>query len=357
MKSIVLIDKSLGHRERLSRILKSCGLENVEGFRNAQVAVPFIEENGAECVLLDATLPVLTWTRDLDRLEKAAPDAPVVLLTDGDLKNGVKQDLPPGAIASVNKNADKKTLLEAVNRILKSAVETHVVASERAAQDEFMRMLTHDLRAPLRNIRQLSEMAVEQLHQNDLQDLPELLEAQARAAGRATELLADLEVYARLNRTGPKGPVNLAEAARMARNLLKNRDIAHSGSIEIADMPIVTGNNTDLVLVFEHLIENGLTYNNDPQPRVSIRHQRSDKIDVFISDNGTGIDAAHRELIFKPLTRLCSTDVSDGSGMGLAMCRRIVQHHGGTIACRESSDQGSVFHIRFPEPQTLFGVA
>src|SRR5262249_22775259 len=113
-------------------------------------------------------------------------------------------------------------------------------------------------------------------------------------------------------------------------------------------LPQVIANRQQLSQVLQNLLSNAIQHC-DEAPIIRIdAHEESGFWRIRVTDNGTGIDEANRERIFEPFKRL--TRKREGLGLGLAICRKIMESHGGTIACESSSREGTVFSFRLPKP-------
>jgi light-regulated signal transduction histidine kinase (bacteriophytochrome) len=120
------------------------------------------------------------------------------------------------------------------------------------------------------------------------------------------------------------------------------------------DLPVVHGERSLLTLVFQNLIGNGIKFHGDDPPRVRISVEREDGFWRFtVADNGIGIDPEYSERIFVIFQRLHSKDAYAGTGIGLAMCRKVVEHHGGRIWLEPSTNgSGSTFRFTLPVSET-----
>jgi len=123
------------------------------------------------------------------------------------------------------------------------------------------------------------------------------------------------------------------------------------GIIHIGDLPTVKGEPLLMLQLFQNLIANALKFKNTKEPPVIKIYGQSTNnefCEIFVEDNGIGFDEKYAEKIFLPLTRLVSKDNYEGSGIGLATCKKIVDHHKGTITCQSQSGKGSKFILSLP---------
>jgi light-regulated signal transduction histidine kinase (bacteriophytochrome) len=229
--------------------------------------------------------------------------------------------------------------------------------------ESFAYVASHDLREPLRQIETFGSL------------LARMLSDQAPSAGAATRwlegiqasskrlrtLIKDLAEYARLGRHGrPLSPVDLnavvADVQSDLRWVIEDRE----ATVTAEQLPMVVGDYTQLRQVFQNIISNALKYRDRLRPcivtiRSAIRVVSSAEArvelsfyDISFSDNGIGFDMRYCERIFEPFQRLHSSDDYEGSGIGLAICRKIMTRHSGTISATGDPGHGAVFTISIP---------
>jgi light-regulated signal transduction histidine kinase (bacteriophytochrome) len=119
--------------------------------------------------------------------------------------------------------------------------------------------------------------------------------------------------------------------------------------VTVADLPRVSGEASLLSTVFQNLISNALKFRGDDPPRVDVSARRTGEFWTFaVQDNGIGIDPEYAERIFIIFQRLHHKDAYPGTGIGLAMCRKIIEYHGGTIRLDTSREIGTTFEFTLP---------
>jgi light-regulated signal transduction histidine kinase (bacteriophytochrome) len=144
--------------------------------------------------------------------------------------------------------------------------------------------------------------------------------------------------------------VNSGAAVQEALTLLANT-IAETGAVvQAVDLPTVTADHTQLVQLFQNLIGNAIKYvPSDRTPRVEVAWRKQDgNILLWIKDNGIGIAPENHDRAFKVFQRLVTNEQYDGTGIGLAICKKIVEHHGGKIWIESDVGVGSTFFVTLP---------
>jgi two-component system, LuxR family, sensor kinase FixL len=151
-------------------------------------------------------------------------------------------------------------------------------------------------------------------------------------------------------RPEPFKEIQLEKVAREAANVFEQRT---GGTIEIESMPTIEADGSQMVRLFQNLIGNALKFSgaSNPRIRISASNDRTGSCRILVKDNGIGFDQRFAERIFKPFQRLHGRNEYEGTGMGLAICRKIVERHGGNIRVESEPGKGSTFIIRLPVKQ------
>jgi len=220
---------------------------------------------------------------------------------------------------------------------------------------EFAFIASHDLQEPLRKIQTFGNIVVRKHKESLNPEGQDYLGRMIKAANRMSELLRALLNY---SRTGTNllnyKPVSLTEVAKDAASDLEILIARAKGSVEISDLPTVDADAALLRQLFQNVIGNSIKYQKESEPPiVKIYGRVADSVcHVFIEDNGIGFDACYSNKIFKPFQRLHGRNAPyKGTGMGLAICRKIAARHGGDITARSIPGQGATFILTFPAKQ------
>jgi signal transduction histidine kinase len=245
-------------------------------------------------------------------------------------------------------------------RSLERALRLTMGELERSNHDleAFASIASHDLQEPLRKIRAFGN----RLEATCGAALPEAgrdyLTRMIGAAARMQLLINDVLALARVG-TKP-GHVTALDLGTVAKDALRDLDhvlAATGGIVEVDALPLVDGNAAEMRQVFQNLVANALKFRSAQPPvvRITATREPSTAFDgpaawrIVVADNGIGFDQKYAERIFRPFERLHARDAFDGSGIGLALCRRIVQRHGGTIRAEAKAGVGAQFIMVLPE--------
>jgi PAS domain S-box-containing protein len=239
-----------------------------------------------------------------------------------------------------------------IGAVIDEEMIRQTLAASNAELEQFAYVASHDLRQPLRQIASFVSL-LERRYGDRLDDEARSYIAFAReGAVRMDTLIVDLLEFSRVGRDGREAaPIALGPVVERVVVTL-SRLIGESGaSIEIAPyLPTVRGTVTDLTRLFQNLITNAITYRRpDAPPRVRITSRADGKSQVVtVSDNGIGIEPAYFETIFRIFQRLHTPDRYEGTGIGLAICKKVVEQMNGRIWVDSAVGQGSSFHVAFP---------
>lgn len=215
---------------------------------------------------------------------------------------------------------------------------------------QFAYVASHDLKTPLRSISGFVRL-LEKNHSDQLDDHARaLIRRTADATKRLEQLTEDLLHYARVDSEAKQFvSVNMADVAQEVIYLLDASISSAAGSVTSGPLPVVLGDRTQLVQLLLNLIDNGLKYCQNRPPIIRLSAQQEGEFWVFsVTDNGIGIDARFLDKVFEVFKRLHAQSEFPGTGIGLAVCRRVVEGHGGKIWATSQSGQGSVFSFTLP---------
>ncbi|RQG89920.1 histidine kinase [Natrarchaeobius halalkaliphilus] len=227
--------------------------------------------------------------------------------------------------------------LERQNRRLEKTREELSASNERLEQ--FASAASHDLQEPLRMVSRYLHL-IENRYRDDLdEDGEEFLEYAIDGAERMTRMIDALLEYSRVDTRGEEfEPVDLSEVVSDVREDMVVRIEETGAQIAVDELPRVDGDRSQLRQLFQNLLSNAMEYSGDDRPRIEISAERErtddpsgDRWILSVRDHGIGIDPADQERIFEVFQRLHSHEEHPGTGIGLALCSRIVERHGGEI--------------------------
>ncbi len=215
---------------------------------------------------------------------------------------------------------------------------------------DFAFVAAHDLQEPLRKIQTFCDMAIKRCEPALDNTGKEYLDKVVKSASRMRELLHDLLQFSRVaEKPGPFKEVDLGKIVGEAAELFEE-DLSRSGGvIEVEEIPAIEADEPQMMRLFQNLMGNALKYRREEAPQIKIYAKRNgERCEIIVEDNGIGFDQQYAERIFKPFQRLHRGNEYQGAGMGLAICRKIVEWHGGSIRAESEPGKGSRFIVVLP---------
>ena len=227
------------------------------------------------------------------------------------------------------------------------------------ALDEFAAVASHDLQEPLRKILSFGEQLVATAGPALEGDARRHVERMLGAADRMRTLISDLLTYSQVaTRVVPFAATDLAGVAGEVVADLEATIADAGGRVEIGELPVIDADRVQMRQLLQNLLGNALKYRRkdvSPVVRLSSAFTGGRNCTITVADNGIGFNDRYAEKIFKMFERLHARTQYAGSGIGLAICRKIVERHGGTIVATSTAGQGATFTVTLPITQVNSG--
>jgi PAS domain S-box-containing protein len=231
------------------------------------------------------------------------------------------------------------------------AVAVQVLERSNLELKQFAYVASHDLQSPLRSISgfvQLLKLEYEGKLDEQAQDW---IRRTVQSIAQMQTLIRDLLSYSRVDaRSRPFALTPFLDIVNDAMALLDSSIHDSGGQVTMGELPAIMCDRSQMVQLIQNLIGNGLKYHGDKPPHIHVSAERGGKEWTFsIRDNGIGVDPKHYEQIFEIFKRLHDQSEYPGTGIGLAVCRRVVDRHGGRIWVKSDPGHGSTFYFTIPE--------
>lgn len=210
---------------------------------------------------------------------------------------------------------------------------------------------SHDLQEPLRTLMSMCDLLTEE-YKGKLDHFgDEILGYIKQSSKRMSDLVKDLMTY---NSIGRNNELTMIDCEKIIKTILADlsKSIAESeAKIQVAKLPVISGYKTEIRLLFQHLISNSIKFRSKEKPPfISISaFENTSEWGFSICDNGIGIAPKHQEKIFQIFQKLSNRGVYDGTGVGLAHCKKIIDHHDGRIWVESDGIEGCTFHFTIPK--------
>ena len=265
------------------------------------------------------------------------------------------------ALAEAHKaRASLESTLESVAQ-LNAELRTSNESLARSNEDleRFAFIASHDLQEPLRMIAIYSQLLVRRFADSAEQQVASYVENIENGTKRMRELLADLLAYAEIGARFEDQPAEAVDLNEVVKKVLENLTLSinESGaSIKAAPLPVISGLESHFIPLFQNLIGNAIKYRSEQRPEIYVTSVRKiGFIQLCIADNGMGIAPEYHSKIFVAFKRLHGKKIP-GTGIGLAICQRVVERYGGRIWVESDVGQGSNFIFTLPASLLTIGV-
>jgi signal transduction histidine kinase len=379
---VIILEDVPTDAELVEKELRSAGIEFVSTrVDNRDSFLEALALFSPDIILSDYSLPAFDGESALSMAREKAPSVPFVFVTGalGEdravelLKSGatdfVLKDrlirLPlcvKRALEEVEEKQRRRQAEEDLRRAHADLLKTnktlriHTTMLEQSNRDleDFAHVASHDLQEPLRKIQTFADLLVT-MHEESLGDKSrDYLERMRKSARRMQALVLDLLRYSRVtSKQEPFMQFNLRESAEEAVTDLGVLREETGGRIEVGHLPDIEADRVQMRQLFQNLIANGLKYHGEEKPVIKVYSKSFNTApfwEIHVQDNGIGFDEAYLDKIFRPFQRLHGKDAPyEGTGMGLAICRRIVERHGGSITATSEPGKGATFIVKLPK--------
>jgi signal transduction histidine kinase len=265
----------------------------------------------------------------------------------GDGKRAIRPVGPP-ELRALAKDVERmrRRIAAELERIALTGAE---LSRSNADLEQFAYVTSHDLSEPLRKVANFCQLLERQYGERLDDRAREYISYAVDGAKRMQELIADMLVLSRVGRsTESFVPVDTNAALAAAMRLLEDRIVESGGGVGHSELPVVLGDPTLLASLFKNLIGNAIKYRGEAPPLVVVTAVPGPEEHMWtfsVADNGIGIDPQYAERIFAIFQRLHLRDAYPGTGIGLALCRKIVEFHGGRIWLDTSVSPGATFRF------------
>ncbi len=335
---------------------------NVVRKKSLEEAVSAYDNEVFEIVLLDLSLPDSSGIETVERFYEAHPDATIVVLTSLNdqevairaLKSGALDYIPKDELTSLlitrsirYAKERKRALTELNNKIDELAKKEEELSQSNKELEQFAYTASHDLQAPLRHISVYIDVLKKELPPERLNDeLKNAMGFISSSADKMKILINDLLEFSKVGKTSLTiEHCNVHDLTTEVLEILDEEIKECSAEITVGELSEISCDKGRLSQVFQNLISNSIKYRNpETNPKIDINCRSIGADWQFrIDDNGIGISEKYHERIFHIFKRLHTSTAYPGTGIGLSICKKIIELHGGRIWVENNNAQGSSF--------------
>ncbi len=351
MLNILIADDDLGDRKQLRRALEHSGLgvdcvetETIEG------AIAACDAHEFDCAIVDYRMPGMSGLDGITALHQGHPFMPIIMATGQGDETIATEAMKRGAADYIAKaRVDAASIKASIDNALEKAALRRKVAQQQEELENFAALLVHDLKAPLTAIQAFAEFIGQGLAGDDIDKdkVRHHCDNVAKSAKRMEALIKMLYVYTKADADAAAGPVDMNRVVDDALANLEQTVCERNAEVTRGELPAVMGNAPLLTQLVQNVVANAIKFCNAvPEVRISAQENGVGAWRFSVKDNGIGMPEGHCCEAFKPFKRLHSE--YEGTGLGLATCKKIVERHGGAIWCESEEGKGSTFFFTLP---------
>ncbi|QDT16702.1 sensor histidine kinase [Alienimonas californiensis] len=349
---VLVVEDSDDHYELLRKRIGADGRSGVELHRRSSLTegLACLDSQAIDAVLLDLGLPDSAVTDTLGRFKRARPELPVVVLTSLDDLDFAAEAVSHGAQDFLVKSQLSQ---DRVVRSLRYAIERKQKSLGLEKTNQELRNFAHTVAHEVRHPAAAALLALGCVRMEPLSEQGEEMVGLAEESLRTlSDLVRELLNFAEIeNASAPPKPIEMDRVLDHVLARFEKELTAVGGTVERVPLPTVTSHWAQLSLLFQNLIANAIKYRSPERDlRIRIAPAEADLPGVVVSDNGIGVAEKHLPKLFDVFYRADPAEDVPGTGVGLALCRRIVQRYGGSMTVRSTAGEGSTFEATFGEP-------
>ncbi|EKQ66865.1 bacteriophytochrome (light-regulated signal transduction histidine kinase) [Leptolyngbyaceae cyanobacterium JSC-12] len=357
---ILVIDDAPDNLRILSTILSNRGFR-VRKSLDGRGAITSAKVNPPSIILLDIRLPEIDGY-EVCQILKADPNTshiPVIFISALDDISDKLKAFKSGGIDYITKPFQEEEVLVRVETQLKlQKLQCQLIqrnndlARFNRELEQFAYVVSHDLQQPLQTMIGFAQLLALK-HQHNLDETShEYLQGIIESGRRAQQLIQDLLSYSQIEHQAQK--LESVDCNLILAEVLNNlQTVISAKNVHLTSetLPVITGNKIQLIQLFQNLIENAIKFvpsNRSPHVRLTVSKQDCEWL-FEVRDNGIGIQSENLESIFEVFQRLHTSDEYPGTGIGLAICKKIVEFHNGRIWVQSQPNIGSSFYFTLAE--------
>ena len=361
---VVLVDDDPLQLKVIANFLDS-QLWDLHAFEHPKDAIALFNTAEVNVIVTDERMPGMSGTELIGWVAKHHPRTKRIILTSranttmmldainsGEVFRLLTKPCDPGTLGLAVREALEIYSLQEHNEKLLEAAKKQVCEIEikNRQLEEFSLAVSHNLNEPLRMVSRFCQLLKTRYGEDLNAEANDFLDYAVQGTQQVRQMISDLLHYAQLDAGArPFQKIDLNAAVTAAQDYLALAIKDSHATIRVQPLPHVLGDAMQWTVLFGNLISNAIKYRRATPPHIEISaDQQGDTIEIIVQDNGIGISTENAEAIFEIFRRLHTHEEIEGTGIGLAQCRRIMELHNGTIRTEATHSEGSRFVLTLP---------
>jgi signal transduction histidine kinase len=346
--NILMVDDDDGDRGQLKRVLKQTGLPcTCIETSSINDALEAGEKSTFDCAVVDYRLPGLDGLAGIALLHERFPYMAIIMVTGQGDEAIATEAMKHGASDYIRKTQiSAESIRRSIENAVKRATLLRTVGQQRAEMEVFGQVLVHDLKGPIQNLLTYVDFIEQSIQGGKTEEAVAYCGALIRATTRMNSLIDALHQYTTAEARVAFESLEMRQVIIDTLGNLEHVIKERGARVTYGELPAVAG-TPQLTQLMQNLIGNSIKYCEAETPLVHISAKlQGDSVWLFsVEDNGIGIPEKYAQQVFEPFHRLHGVGKYEGTGLGLATCRKIVERHGGTISCASREGQGTTFRF------------
>lgn len=351
-RTVILVEDNPDHAALISRYLSKAKNEalTLEHLTTLQAAISRLELGGVDAMLLDLSLTDSLITETLPAVLKKAPTVPIIVLTSmNDLEFATKAVHQGAQDYLVKSDISSESLVRAINYAIERKHQALALERSNAELRRFAGTIAHEIRSPMAAVHSCLQILLRRYREQFDEKTLGLIDKTVGRTNDLSDLVHDLLNFAQTEPESVLTYFDTRQVCEEAVDLLNPEILRTRAQVTYEALPTIKADKRLLRQVFHNLIGNALKYC-DVQPRIVISCEDRGSEWVFtVRDNGLGIPAGQEHGVFDMFKRVHDRNDIPGTGIGLAFCKRAIEHLNGMIWVKSTLGQGSEFYFSIPK--------
>lgn len=351
--SVLIVDDIPDHIAYAGKILKDDGYK-VFAVTSGIEALEFLKERSPDIIMLDIKM------EDMDGLEvcrkikscDATKNIPVIFITSENDPKVIKKGFALGCCDYIVKPFTKEEYLARIKAHIKISRQSKELISAYNELENFCSAVSHDLKSPLNVILMLIDELESDINDNSIDEALETAGKIRRKSLKVTEMISRLLEFSKMCNIIPETePLDMKRIFTDVFQELKSFEPDRNIIFQCDDIPEITGDEVLIEMLIKNIMTNAFKFTScKEQAAITIKYKSDELYNIIlVKDNGIGFDMSYKSKLFKVFQRIHPSEKIEGNGVGLALCKRIIERHGGKIEAFGEINNGAEFKLYFPK--------